>query len=48
TFGFHAFKQGVSIALLQKHFNHSTPAETLKFLGITKEDLITTQIDVNL
>lgn len=48
TFGFHAFKQGVSIALLQKHFNHSTPSETLKFLGITKEDLITTQIDVNL
>ncbi|MBT2659002.1 tyrosine-type recombinase/integrase [Bacillus sp. ISL-18] len=48
TFGFHAFKQGVSIALLQKHFNHSTPAETLKFLGITKEDVITTQIDVNL
>jgi integrase len=48
TFGFHAFKQGVSIALLQKHFNHSTPAETLKFLGITKEDIITTQIDVNL
>lgn len=48
TFGFHAFKQGVSIALLQKHFNHSTPAETLKFLGITEEDIITTQIDVNL
>ena len=48
TFGFHAFKQGVSIALLQKHFNHSTPAETLKFLGITKDDMITTQIDVNL
>lgn len=48
TFGYHAFKQGVSIALLQKHFNHSTPSETLKFLGITKEDLITTQIDVNL
>jgi len=48
TFGYHAFKQGVSIALLQKHFNHSTPSETLKFLGINKEDAITTQIDVNL
>ncbi|MCM3727874.1 tyrosine-type recombinase/integrase [Neobacillus cucumis] len=48
TFGFHAYKQGVSIALLQIHFNHSTPAETLKFLGIKKEELITTQIDVNL
>ena len=48
TFGFHAFKQGVSIALLQKHFNHATPSETLKFLGISKEEAITTQIDVNL
>ncbi|MED4229309.1 tyrosine-type recombinase/integrase [Neobacillus cucumis] len=48
TFGFHAFKQGVSIALLQKHFNHSTPSETLKFIGINKDEIIATQIDVNL
>lgn len=48
TFGFHAYKQGVAVALLQKHFNHATPSETLKYLGITKDETIKTQIDVNL
>jgi site-specific recombinase XerD len=48
TFGFHAYKRGVAISLLQKHFNHSTPSETLKYLGISKEEKIKTEIDVNL
>lgn len=48
TFGFHAFKRGVAISLLQKHFNHSTPSETLKYLGISKDENIKTEIDVNL
>lgn len=48
TFGFHAYKQGVSLSLIQKHFNHSTPSETLKYLGITKDEGIKTIIDVNL
>lgn len=48
TFGFHAYKRGVAISLLQKHFNHSTPSETLKYLGISKDEKIRTEIDVDL
>lgn len=48
TFGFHAYKRGVAISLLQKHFNHSTPSETLRFLGISKDEKFRTEIDVDL
>lgn len=48
TFGFHAYKRGVAISLLQKHFNHSNPSDTLKYLGISKNENIKTQIDVRL
>jgi site-specific recombinase XerD len=48
TFGFHAFKQGVAISLLQKHFHHSSPSETLKYIGVSKNEKIMTEIDVNL
>jgi integrase len=48
TFGFHAYKRGIAISILQKHFNHSTPSETLKYLGISKDEKIRTEIDVNL
>ena len=47
TFGYHAFKRGVAISLLQKHFNHATPSETLKYLGIPKGEKFRTEIDVN-
>lgn len=47
TYGFHAYKKGVAISLLQKLFNHSSPSETLKYLGI-KDEHIKTEIDVNL
>lgn len=48
TFGFHAYKRGVAISLLQKYFHHSSPSETLKYLGISKDENIKTEIDVNL
>lgn len=48
TFGYHAYKQGVAISLLQKHFHHATPSETRKYLGIEKDEIIQTEIDVNL
>lgn len=48
TFGYHAYKRGIAISLLQKHFNHSTPSETLKYLGISKDEKIRTEMDVNL
>ncbi|MCU9612691.1 tyrosine-type recombinase/integrase [Caldibacillus lycopersici] len=48
TFGFHAYKRGVAISLLQKHFHHSSRSETLKYIGISKEDNLKAKIDVNL
>ena len=37
TFGYHFYKRTKDIALLQKIFNHSTPAVTLRYIGITQE-----------
>ena len=36
TWGYCAYKAGVDIAFLQHFFNHSTPAKTLKYLGIAE------------
>jgi site-specific recombinase XerD len=47
TYGYHAYKKGVAVSLLQKLFGHATPSETLKYLGIKNEEIIT-EIDVNL
>ena len=48
TFGYHAYKKGIAIALLQKIFHHPSSSETLKYLGIKKDEEIKTEIDVNL
>lgn len=39
TFGYHAFNNGYDIALIQKLFNHSTPAITLRYIGITQDEM---------
>lgn len=39
TFGYHAYNNGYDIALIQKLFNHSTPAITLRYIGITQEQM---------
>lgn len=39
TFGFHAYKQTKDIAMLQNIFNHSSPAITLCYIGITQHDM---------
>ena len=41
-------QRGIAIALLQKHFHHATPSETLKYLGISKDEEFKTEIDVDL
>lgn len=48
TFGYHAYRSGVAVSLLQKHFNHTSPSETLRYLGIDKHEKIPVRIDVNL
>ena len=39
TFGYHHFKQYKDIVLLQKIFNHSTPAVSLLYIGISQEEI---------
>ena len=39
TFGYHAHKNGYDITLIQKLFNHSSPSVTLRYIGITQEEL---------
>ncbi len=37
TFCYHAYRNGVSLELLMDIFNHSTPAMTLRYIGITEQ-----------
>lgn len=39
TFGYHHYKQFHDIALLQTIFNHSSPEITLRYIGITQEEI---------
>ena len=48
TFGYHAYKQGVSLEIIQKLLNHSAPSVTLRYIGITKEELDNVYISINL
>lgn len=48
TFGFHAHSQGVDITRIQKLLNHSTPAITLAYIGITKQELDDVYINLDL
>ena len=48
TFGYHAYNNGYDITLIQKLFNHSTPAITLRYIGITQEELDDVYLSVDL
>jgi site-specific recombinase XerD len=49
TFGYHArMKKGVSIELIQKLFNHSAPSITMKYIGITQDELDNVYFNLNL
>lgn len=39
TFGYHHYQQFHDVVLLQKIFNHSSPAITLRYIGITQENI---------
>lgn len=39
TFGYHAYNNGYDITLIQKLFNHSSPAITLRYIGITQDEM---------
>jgi integrase len=48
TFGYQARQQGYGIEVLMKIFNHSNQVITLRYLGITQDDLDEVYINVNL
>jgi len=48
TFGYWAYKQGIDITLLQQAFNHSAPSITLRYIGITQDDIKNIYINLNL
>jgi len=48
TFGYHARKQGTPIELLQKVFNHSSPSVTMRYIGITQDEIDEVYSFVNL
>lgn len=48
TFGYHAYKTGIDISWIQKLLNHSAPAVSLAYIGITKGDLDSVYINLNL
>lgn len=37
TFGYHAYKSGITLELLMDLFNHSSKSQTLRYIGITED-----------
>ena len=48
TFGYWAYQQGIDITRIQQLLNHSSPGITLRYIGITKEELDNIYINLNL
>lgn len=48
TFGYWAYKSGVDIVAIQQLLNHSAPSVTLRYIGITKDELDKIYINLNL
>lgn len=44
TFGYHFYQQYKDVAVLQQIFNHSSPAVTMRYIGIT-QDIIDEKVD---
>ena len=48
TFGYHAYKQGADITRIQYLLNHGAPSVTLRYIGITQEELDNVYLTLNL
>jgi len=48
TMGYHAYKAGTDIILLQQMFNHSAPSVTLRYIGITQSEMDDVILNLNL
>jgi integrase len=49
TFGYHVYqKTGGNLGLVQKLLNHSSGADTLRYIGIDREEMDNTYLELNL
>jgi len=48
TFGYHFYKKYGDLKYLQKMFNHSSSKQTIKYIGISEEDIPVSVIELNL
>jgi integrase len=48
TFGYHAYKAGYDLEMIQDLLNHSSPAITLRYIGITQEEKDQVYLNLNL
>ncbi|WP_342429388.1 tyrosine-type recombinase/integrase [Neobacillus sp. FSL H8-0543] len=48
TFGYHAYRKGIAISILMEIYNHHAPSETLRYIGINKDEKRLIKVDVNL
>lgn len=48
TFGYHAYNNGYDITIIQKLFNHSSPSITLRYIGITQDELDDVYLNLDL
>jgi len=48
TFGFHHYQRYKDVAILQEIFNHSSPSFTMRYIGITEDDINKTLDDFRL
>lgn len=48
TFGYWAYKSGIGVEIIQKLLNHSAPSVTLRYIGITQDELDAVYINLNL
>ena len=48
TMGYHAYMAGVDVTRIQSILNHSSPKETLRYIGITQDELDDIYLELNL
>lgn len=48
TWAYHAYQAGVDLSLIQQVLNHSAPSVTLRYIGITQDDIDRVYESINL